>query len=164
MSARILDLADAAAALIAKKWAPTSPDAVSREYGPDIGLNPDDAATLIAGRQVFVFPGAYAMPQLLDRQVLDKRYTLFVVVLEQYTAPAGSDAGIPPKAWMDDRVLFTETLFTLLRDPDLVLLQTVIPDLENGSTVDAVYDFDLFQEQRTFRSQMTLNFQEAGPL
>lgn len=159
MAARILDLCDAIVTLIGSNWSPTAPDAVTREYGPDVGLDASDSATLIVGRKVYVFPTSYAVPQLQDRELVDKRYSAVALVIERYT-----DAGTPPTEWMDERVLFAEGLYKLLRDPDLVLLDTAIPDLENGSTVDVVYDIVRFAEQRTFWSQMTLNFQEATAL
>ncbi len=162
--ARILDLCDAIVGQIEGAWSPTAPDAVSREYGPDVGLNADDGATLITGRKVYVFPIAYGIPAMEDRSYLDKRYGVVVTVIERYT----DDPGIPTKAWMDTRVTFTETLFKLLRNPNLELLASggnyVLPDIENPATCDTVYDFDLFQENRTFRSQLTLNFQEAASL
>ncbi len=163
-NARILDLCDAIATLIGATWVPVAPDAVSREYGPDVGLSEDDGNTLLDGRQVYVFPIGYGVPAMDDRTFLDKRYAVVVTIIERYT----DDPGIPPNDWMDTRVTFTETLFKLLRNPFLELLAVsgayVMPDIENPATVDAVYDFDLFQENRTFRSQMTLNFQEAAAL
>lgn len=157
--ARILDLCDCIASLIRTTWQPVAPSAASREYGPDVGLSPDDESTLLHGRAVYSFPGAYAFPSMQDREILDKRYTTTALVIERYTEP-----GTPTKEWMDTRVNFVERVFKLFRDPNLVLLDTLIPDLENAASVDVVYDLDLFAEQRTFWSQMTLTFQEAAPL
>lgn len=157
--ARVLQLCDAVASLIGSLWTPTAPDAVQRAYGPDVGLTEDDPSTLITGRQVYVFPVSYGVPTMIDRSELDHRDTVAVLVIERYTA----GTGYPPVDWMDARVNFTEQkIFIPLRNPQLVLLDTLIPDLETPGSVDVVYDIDLYRDNKTFWSQLTLPFQEVA--
>lgn len=159
--ARVLDLCDACAAAVSAAWVPTGDDAVARVYAPDVGLTQDNPDTLVRGRKVYLFPGAYASP-LLDRGSLLRRYTVAWLVVERYA----DGAGFPPDAWLDDRVAFVEqTVFNVLRDPTLVLTGAVVsgvqPDPEAEPAVDPVYDLDLLIENHTFWSQGTLTYIEA---
>jgi hypothetical protein len=155
--ARILQLVDAAAGELRARWGPKAPDAVTREYGPDVGFTPDDLSTLLPGRQVYLFPAAYAAPELAARDALQKRYKVAGLVVERYTAGTGR----PPVGWMDARVTFVEqVVFKPLRDPGLVLLDGVVPDLETGAEVTAVYDLDVYLKHRAFWSELLLTYQE----
>ena len=159
MNARVDQLVDAVAGALVGAWGPTAPDGVSTEYAPDIGLTPDQADTLIQGRQVFVWPAAYGAPELLDRAELLKRYTVVVVVVERYTETTKR----PPNDWIRARTAFVERqVYNLLRDPGLVLLDSLVPAPEEPGTVDVVYDLDVLIEHRAFWSQASFTFQETS--
>lgn len=165
--ARIIEVCEAVASFIRTTWTPIAPDAVTRTYGPDIGLTPDDDATLLSGRQVFVFPASYAVPVQVTRAEVEWRYGVTVLVVERFDQD-GETAGTPPVAWMDERIEFVEnTIFKPLRDQDLTLLGSVIPSLAEGgevAQVNVVYDLDLFLKHRAFWSQVTLPFEEVNKL
>ncbi|MBY0513080.1 MAG: hypothetical protein K2P78_04115 [Gemmataceae bacterium] len=165
--ARILDVCDAVASHLRTLWTDRGrDDAVTREYGPDVGLTKDDEDSLIAGRQVYVFPAAYAVPRLVTRREMERGYTVAVLCVERYTDDPPTEAR-PPAAWMDERVTFVERMFKALRDPDLTLIGSVIPALEDGgdvAKVDVVYDLDVFVRHRAFWSQLTAPFEEVCEL
>jgi hypothetical protein len=157
MSARILEFSDAVTAAIQAAWNPVAPSAVSREYGAEVILTDDDSDVL-KGRRVFVFPTTYEAPEFVDRAELLRTYSVGIVIVERYT----DDAGYPTKSWMDARVLFVEqTIYRLLRNPMLVLADTLIPAPNSPGTVDVVYDLDLFLQQKTFWSVCFFTFQEV---
>jgi len=162
--ARTLEICDAVVDAIGTAWDPTSPDAVSREYGVEVGLSKDYASILLTGRKVYVFPTSYEAPGLIDREVLMNAHGVAVLICERYTNSDGStaDPGLPPKAWMDERVLFVQDkIYKVLRNPHLVLLDTVIPVPDELGSIDLVYDRDLYLSKRAFWSYGFFNFQEA---
>lgn len=165
--ARILQVCDAVAAHLRTVWSPTGDDRVTRTYGPDIGLSVDDEATLIAGRQVYVFPTSYAVPVQVTRREVEWRYAVSIIVAERYDED-GETAGLPPNSWMDARVAFVaDKIFKPLRDQHLTLLGTVIPSLESGgetAEVLTVYDLDVYREHRAFWSQINVPFEEVNQL
>lgn len=159
MPARVLDACDAVVADIVSAWSPTAPSAAQREYAPEIGFSVDHAETLLSGRQVYVFPAAWGSPEGVTRGELLHEYTVSVVVAERYTAAAGP----VPKAWVDERVLFVETLFNRLKDPTRELTGASVtlfrtPDVP--AEVDEVYDLDMLAEQRAFWSRFTITYHE----
>ena len=159
MSARVLDTADAVAQAIQTAWSGlAAPDGVSREYGADVILKEDDPDTVLKGRQVYVFPTKYEAPEFVDSSALRRTYSVGIVIVERYT----DGPGWPPKAWMDARVLFVEqTIYRLLRNPDFVLSNTLVPSPEEPGTVDVVYDLDLYMQRKAFWSVCSFTFQEA---
>jgi hypothetical protein len=157
MAARVIETADAVAAAIRTAWAPIAPDAATSDYGAEVILDDDDPDVL-TGRKVFVFATEYAAPEFVDGASLRRTYGVGIVIVERYAAAAGT----PPKAWMDARVLFVEqSIYRLLRNPDLVLSNTLVPSPEAPGTVDVVYDLDLYLQRKTFWSVCTFTFQEA---
>lgn len=161
MDARLLQLCDAAAALILTGWnasatPATGDDAVQRVWSPTISFTPDSPEP-ISGRQVFAFPGQYAATNLTRSEQL-RDYRFRVLVVEQY-----SDAeGDPPKEWIDARVNFCEqVVFNPLVNPALFLLDSFFPALEEQATVDVLVDSDMLQQNKAFWSLMTFPFQEA---
>lgn len=165
--ARILSVCDAVASFIRTTWQPTAPSAVTRTYGPDVGLTTDDESTLLSGRQVFVFPASYAVPVQVTRAEVEWRYGVTVLVVERFDED-GETPGKPPNAWMDERIAFVEnSIFKPLRDQDLTLLGSIIPALAEGgevARVEVVYDLNLFLQHRAFWSQVTLPFEEVNKL
>lgn len=159
MAARIIDLADAAAAAIEAAWSPVAPDAVTREYAPDVVTNPDDPA-VVTGRRVYVLPAGYGDEGFATRAELDKRYTLSVMVVERYA----DGPGPVPTAWVDERVAFVEEMvWRVLRDPALTLLDgDVIPATEDTAEVTAVYDFAELPEKLLFVSVARFTFMEIA--
>lgn len=163
MTARVLDAADAAVALVLAGWSDKGEaDGVTRVYAPPVNLT-EDSDSPIAGRQVFVFPGPYDAAQL-DRADQWRRYTLRVLVVERYTAGAGG----PPTAWVDERVGFVQTVvFDPLADQSLVLVGEMTPDPEADdahAAVDTLYDVDVLLNHKTFWSVMTFVFREPTSL
>lgn len=160
--ARVVDLCDQVAALVSALWGPLAPDAVTRVYGPDVGLTPDEPDTLITGRQVYVFADAYEVPESADRGSLWWDYAAAVLVVERYTDAAGA----PPTAWVDARVKFVEeSVFRPLRDPTLTLTGAAVagafPDPERHATVDVVYDQEVLIQHRAFWSLVRVYFKDT---
>lgn len=158
----ILAVCDAVAQLIEGVWSPTAPDAVTREYIPDIPLTDDVAEDeRHTGRRVYVFPAGYEEPDFLSRAELAGKHAIAVLVVERYTG-----AGKPPKAWVDARVNWTgETIFRTLRDPDLSLLADMVGhDPETPASWDSVYDHAVLLNHKTYWSVVTVTFQEGVEL
>ena len=164
MAARILDLCDALAATVQAAWAPTAPDAVSREYGLEVGLDPTYADILLTGRKVYVFPASYNNDRILDRKSTLDKYTVSVLICERFSDVAGSIN----KAWMDARVLFVEqSILRTLSNLEYRPLASgsyrgMTIDPEQLGVVDVVFDRDLYMQRKTFWSQCTFVYQEAN--
>lgn len=156
--ARVDEFCDAVGATIQTAWAPIAPDAVVVDYAPDIGLSVTEKDTLIYGRKVYVWPNAYAAPEMINRAELLKRFSCSVVVVERYT----DDAGRPPKDWIRTRTLFVEQqIFNVLRNPALVLLDALVPSREEPGVIDVVFDLDVLIEHRAFWASGTFTFEEV---
>lgn len=161
MAARIIEFCDAVKAAIDTAWPVVSranpEDAVTREYAPDVGLSVDQADTLIAGRQVYVFPTEYSAPEMLDRDAQIGKLSCSVLCVERYTATAGS----PPKSWLDDRIEFVQDkIFRVLNNPLALLADTLRPDPETPGVVEIVYDLETLIQHRAFWSLATFTYQE----
>lgn len=161
IAARECDLADAIAANIAGRWAPQAPDAVSRAWVANIGLNPDDPQTLIAGRQVYVLPVTMSTPERMSRAELQNLYTFVLLTAERYVEAAGD----PTNDWIDERIAFVEqTLYYPLSNPGLELSGSVVksafPAREERPTIDVLLDRERLLEDRCFLSQITLVFED----
>lgn len=117
MAARINTICDAVADAIEAWWASATPamgaaDSVVRDYQPDIGPDqPQEENSRPVGRRVYVFPDASTHHGAATRGEDDDEHAVVVAVEEWYP-----EAGKPPRAWMDARVLFTESLWKVLRD------------------------------------------------
>lgn len=108
--ARVVEVAQAVADGISARWSPVSPDAVQRVYEVEIGTTPEDAS-LIAGRQVYVFPGSYFTDYPATRGRDTLAHDITVVMAERYTA-----AGPVPAAWLDERLYWAEQTVWLYLD------------------------------------------------
>lgn len=166
MGARVNDVADAVVAAITAAWgtltpgAPVAPAAVQRAYAPTIGLTPDDAGSVLNGRQVYVFPSTYAGGDFLGRSTLRQTYAVTVLVVERYT---GAGVAATDRDWLDGLVAFVEAaVFVPLRNPNTVLLDSLSPDPETPGAVDKVYDLDLLLKPGAFWSESTFTFFEGG--
>ncbi len=156
MPARVIEVADAAVAVIQAAWAPTAPDLVKRVYGAEFGLT-KGYEPLLEGRRLMIYPANYSHPALETRSKYKKEFVLTAVGVERYT---GTEA-YPPDSWMDERVeWFEQQVFLPLRNQQLVLLDSLIPSLEQPATVDEVYDIAKYFETKTFWSTATFAFQE----
>lgn len=157
--ARILDACDTVVSAITAAWSPSAPDEVKRAYAPTIGLSKDNPDTLITGRKVYVFPGNWGTPGAASRSEIFKTHTISVLVAERYT-----DESEMPESWIDDRVLFVETLFDLLANPTTIhtgALVNLYREADDPAQVDQVYDLDLLlQERKAFWSRFTITFTE----
>lgn len=158
-SSRILLAADAAVTLIQDGWsAMGGSDSVERVYAPPIPLSGDELP-LLAGRHVYVFPFPYSAEQL-DRADQWRRYSLRVLVVERCT-----DAGDPPRAWVDSRVLFVEKfVFNPLANQSLKLLDNMTPDPDFVASLDEVADRETLIQHKTFWSYATFGFVEPTDL
>ena len=149
---------DAVVTRITALWSPTGSDAVQRHYGVVAGVNPDDAATLMTGRQVWVFP-IRRVTGLADRGPdWDARYEVAVVIGERYT----DDSGRPTKSWMDTRVTFAEGLYEALQDPTYALATGLSADPEAESEI-TIYDFDEYMQKRGFWCDFVIKLRAVGP-
>jgi hypothetical protein len=145
--ARIADLRDAAAAVLAATSTPETPVTVASTWLARLSFDEDDPDQLTSGRRLYVLA---AMPQLsaLARGYWKNGYTLGVVFVERYT-----DAGDPPDEWVDGVVKWWEqnVLFPLCA-PDLVLTGPAglvtegRPDPETPPEVTTFVDRDLLTE------------------
>lgn len=160
MPARVLDACDTVVSTISDLWTPTGSDSVSRAYAPEIGLSVDHADSLLAGRKVFVFPVSMGKPEGVSRGELLHEYTVSVLVVERYTGAAGE----VPAEWLDERVLFVETLFNALANPTTEFTGATVtlfrtPDVP--ATLDEVYDLDLLlSDRKAFWSRFTITYHE----
>lgn len=157
MSARVLNTADAVVSVIQTWWNPTSPDAVERDYVPDVILNPDDPGVL-TGRKVWIFPASHGAPEMVTRAELRRTDTIAFLVVERYTDAAGK----VPAAWLDERVEFVQGLYDLIRDPNLDILDgTVVVRPVDPGSVEVVYDRDVLMEHRTFWSYGSVTYERV---
>ena len=158
MAARVIEVADAAVAVLQTAWNPTAPDLVKRMYGAEFALT-KGYEPLLEGRRLMVYPASYAHPEMETRVLYKKDFVLIVVGVERYV---GSEP-LPPDDWMDERVeWFEQKVFLPLRDQHLVLLDSLIPSLSQPATVDEVYDIAKYFENKTFWSTATVAFQEIS--
>ena len=154
-SARIIAACDAAAALILAGWeASDSPpgglDGVERDWIPEIGLT-EDAETPHRGRRLYVIPAedAYSA-DLITRDDQERKYKFRVLMVEQY-APEEGDALMPSRAWTDERVnFFEQRVFNVLANQSTVLLDEMVPALEETASVQMILDRDVLLQHKTF--------------
>jgi len=160
MAARILQAADAAAALILASWSDKGKhDCVERIYAPPVSLT-EDSQPVLRGRKVFVFPGPYAA-SLLDRADQWRTYTLRTLTVERYT----DDSGPPPREWIDARTEFVEqNVFNVLANQSVELIDQMTPAMDERPTIDVLYDIDTLLKFKTFWSQATFYFAEDTDL
>jgi hypothetical protein len=158
-AARVLDLADAAVAKVLEGWAAAGPDGAARAYAPPVNLT-DDAKPVHRGRRLYVFPGPYSAEQM-DRADQWRRFTVRALAVERYT----DGPGLPPDAWMDERVRwFEQQVFNVLANQSLVLTGELTPDETEAATIDVLYDADVYRQHKTFWTVATFHFVESSDL
>lgn len=156
--ARILDVCDAAVALIAAAWSPAAPDGASRIYAKDIALQKSAGATLLAGRQVYVFPKANQLDSVIDARTKLNKYSFGIVIAERYA----DGPGPVPDAWMDARVDFVEQSILKTLSDLTVRLSGAWIDPRRLQGIDGVYDRDEMQKRLAFWSTCSFTFQDTG--
>lgn len=157
--ARITTVGDALVADVLATWAAdrgspvAAPDECERLY-----LTPVDLGRL-TGRKVWVTPAAF-LDEAATRRLNRGEYTFAVIVAERYPA-----AGLPPKAWLDERVRFVELLYDRLgsfgNERASGWLQA---DGHPGglwterAAVGEVYSFDYLDRHHVFWAELELEF------
>jgi hypothetical protein len=108
LAARLIEVCDGAAAAINTAWVPVLPNAITRDYAAEL------QTVAVSGRQVFVSPPIdddepARQIQKISRSEVINGFKVRVEIYEKYTLP-----GMPPKAWLDTRVQFVDTIYTAL--------------------------------------------------
>lgn len=153
--ARILAVCDAAAALILANWTDrAAADGCARSWIPEINLTEDvDESELLNGRQVYVIPApdAYSA-DLITRNDQQRNYKFRVLVVERYIPESEEDPKTPPNSWVDERVTwFQNTIFNpLANQTECVLLDEVVPALEENASVQVIVDRDVLLQHKAF--------------
>ena len=137
MADRLLEVADIAAAAVSTAWSPTAPDSVSREYGDE------EPAATFTGRRVYVFPMGDGEVERISRTEVEWYYKLAIVSAEKYTG-----AGLPTKAWMDERVEWAgDKVYDVLNvDRQSEFLGTPATLYTQSIDRSEAYDFDLYRK------------------
>lgn len=147
---RLIEVADAAAAAIAAAWGPAEPDRCTREYGPEL----DFAA--LAGRRVMVFPTADGEAGRVSRSEVENYYRLTVLAVEKY-----EPVGLPPRAWMDERVRFVDQKvyapLNVTFPADFLLGSLVTYSIDRP----VAYDFEVYEAFGAFWSEVEVEFRET---
>ena len=94
---RHLEMADELRGVLGSMLPPAAD--VSRSYAPDM-----TAATMPAGKQVWVFPTTEEDAQRIDRRHVLTEYGFAVVVAERYGEPGEATGETVPPAWVDERI------------------------------------------------------------
>lgn len=154
--ARVTEVCDAVVAAVAALWTPAAPNAVERTY-----LTPVEPGDL-AGRQVWVTPASFADEPASRGEDLGQ-YTVAVVVAERY-----ADGGAVPRGWMDERVLFVESLFDLLGNYGqrrasgwLSVGTPARRHFTERAAVPAVYDWEFLSGDHCFWAELEFDFREV---
>ncbi len=162
MAARVVEVCDAALAVIRAAWDPVAPDEVARRYDLEIITLPEEAQR-IKGRKVYGLPDAYTSPEAATRGEDVNEYGLFLLVAERYEA-----AGPVPNAWVDERIAFVEqTVLGPLGDARTVRLLADPADPENtglypySGFVETVFDAEELTHRKLFLSVVRLTFRES---
>jgi hypothetical protein len=83
------------------------------------------------------------------------------LAVERYT----DGPGLPPDAWMDERVRwFEQQVFNVLANQSLVLTGELTPDETEAATIDVLYDADVYRQHKTFWTVATFHFVESSDL
>lgn len=151
MADRLLEVADIAVTAIAAAAAPlVAPDVVERQYGVEADR------TTLTGRRCYVFPVGDGEAERQSRTEVEWSYRLAVVVVEKYA----DAAGLPPKAWMDTRLLWArqKVFDTLNVDRPADYLGGVLW----CHTIDrpVAYDFDEWRDHGCFWCEIEVELRE----
>lgn len=153
-AARDREIADAIVAKIATIWPPAAPDSVSRTYLPDV-YSADDIEAL-AGRQIRVASLGKRQIDKPDRSTSRNEYEFLVLVIERY-----GDAGLPTRAWTDERNDFVADLVEQLGDemqPSLLGNYDYPDRVDTPSPADDV----MLREHKLFWSAFTIAIRECA--
>lgn len=163
--ARIADLRDAVAAVLAAASTPENPVTVNGDNGKwvaRLSFDEDDPDQLTSGRRLYVLAANPALSPLA-RGYWRNGYTLGVVFVTRYT-----DAGDPPDEWIDAAVAWWEqTVLYPLCAPDLVLVGSAglvtegRPDPETPPEVTTFVDRDLLVECKAVLIAANFSFIDA---
>lgn len=153
VDARILSVCDAAKALILSAWGDdiTAADGVTRTWIPEINLT-EDATPVHCGRQLYVIPApdAYSA-DLITRNDQQRNYKFRVLMVERYVPADDESPKTPPDSWIDERVTFYQnTVFNPLANQSTVLLDEVVPALDETATVQVLVNQDVLLQHKTF--------------
>jgi hypothetical protein len=151
-TARILAACDAAAALILAGWDDRgADDAVTRDWIPEINLT-EDAEPVHVGRRLYVIPAPDAYTaDLITRNDQQRNYKFRVLMVERYLPADENAATTPSRDWIDERVnFFEQRVFNVLANQGTVLLDELVPAIEETATVQVILDRDVLLQHRTF--------------
>lgn len=154
-TARILAVCDAVAALILTNWTDReAADGCTRTWIPEINLSEDiEPEDVHSGRQVYVIPAPDAYnADLITRNDQQRNYKFRVLVVERYVPEDETEPKTPPDSWVDERVTwFQNTIFNpLANQTECVLLDEVVPALDETATVQVIVDRDVLLQHKTF--------------
>jgi hypothetical protein len=102
---RHLDVQDGARTAVVAVWQPALPDEAIRDH-----LRHEDFATM-TGRKVFIYGpenGANEV-EAINRVEVINGFKVNLEIFEKF-----EEAGRPPKAWVDERVSFVDTVYTAI--------------------------------------------------
>jgi hypothetical protein len=151
-TARILAACDAAAALILAGWDDRgADDTVTRDWIPEINLT-EDAEPVHVGRRLYVIPAPDAYTaDLITRNDQQRNYKFRVLMVERYLPADENAATTPSRDWIDERVnFFEQRVFNVLANQGTVLLDELVPAIEETATVQVILDRDVLLQHRTF--------------
>lgn len=152
-TARIIAVCDGAVALINSVWTDKgAQDGVQRAWIPDINLT-EDAEPVHTGKQLYVIPApdAYSA-DLITRNDQQRNYKFRVLYVFRYVPENEEAPKTPPDSWVDEQVsFFQDTVFNpLANQTETVLLDEVVPSLEETATVQVIVDRDVLLQHKTF--------------
>ncbi len=149
-TARINEVCDAVVQRIKQAWGPISPDDIERAYAIPLQLDK------IAGRRLYVFPAKYASLEPANRGEDLREYTVPMLAVERFT-----DAGLPDRDWLDERVNWVEEMiWQLCENPRdaTPLLGTLWPQTSDVDT----YDPEMLNQKKCFWSEIEIVFREVA--
>lgn len=158
MAARVNEVGDALVAAILAIWpdGADAPNAVERTY-----LVPTDLNTL-TGRKVWVTPVAFEDENASRDENLGK-YSHAIVIAERY-----EPGGVPPRAWMDERVEFVQAVYDLVgsygnrRASGWLEAGTPARRLwTDRAAVPTVYDWQTMNSDHGFWAEMEVEHREV---
>ena len=152
MAASITQVCEAVRQAIWEWWGPVPPDAVTRDYLPDVSPN----GSWPSGRRVYVFPVSSGQAEVTTRGEDTWEHGVTVVVAEQCDERTAD----PTKEWVDERVDFVDGLTRVLGDVRRDrrtggLLKGLVCQ---GQEVLAWYDPDELREKKRFFAQLAFTY------
>ena len=153
--AKIIGVCDGIVSALSTAWVPVAPSTVERDYIAPVSI--EDLDTFL-GRKVTVFPG----PQDDDGENRGEDrlgMTIGVLAVERYT-----DAGDPPKSWMDERLYWMEntikgTIKTYRRTPLVISTRRI---RLQGPIIIETFQLRARNESKIFWSELEFTMVEVG--